>query len=150
MSLNVIKTLATSGRYKAFKDTCCNLDMIKDRLAVSYGTPFGILQANTALMVDALKAGGAGLMGPIANVAPEYVVELYNKYSYSDLNGLPAVLNTLQALIDLNYIPAMKYILSYRGLPINYSTRYGTALTEEQKQLIENGLESLKRILPDL
>jgi 4-hydroxy-tetrahydrodipicolinate synthase len=150
LSLGVIKTLAESGRYKAFKDTCCNLEMIKDRVEVIRGTEFAILQANTALLVDALKTGAKGLMGPIANVAPEYAVEVYNKYEEGGLDEILAVLFEVQELVSLNYVQAMKYILSCRGFSIQTSVRNGNELSEEHKQLIKNGLTSLTLPLPEL
>ena len=68
------------GRYRAIKDTCCNIDTIRQRLVQTEGSELRLLNANTATLLSSLQAGAAGYSGVMANFHPALYVWLYENY----------------------------------------------------------------------
>lgn len=71
ISLEELKWCADSGRFHFMKDTCCNIDLIRQRLKVIEGSPLKLFNANTTTLLDSLKAGAAGFSGVMMNFHPE-------------------------------------------------------------------------------
>lgn len=71
LSLEELKWCADSGRFHFVKDTCCNIEVIKQRLQVIQGSPLKLFNANTTTLLDSLKAGAAGFSGVMMNFHPE-------------------------------------------------------------------------------
>ncbi len=71
ISLEELKWCADSGRFHFMKDTCCNIEMIQQRLKVIQGSPLKLFNANTTTLLDSLKAGAAGFSGVMMNFHPE-------------------------------------------------------------------------------
>lgn len=65
--------LARSGRFLWIKETSCSLPVIQQKVKQTAGTPLRIFNANTALMLQAIRAGGAGYSGIAANFFPDLV-----------------------------------------------------------------------------
>lgn len=70
ISLDELKWCADSGRFHFMKDTCCNLDLICQRLKVIEGSPLKLFNANTTTLLDSLRAGAAGFSGVMMNFHP--------------------------------------------------------------------------------
>lgn len=71
ISLEELKWCADSGRFRFMKDTCCNIDLIRQRLQVIEGSPLKLYNANTATLLDSIKAGAAGFSGVMMNFHPQ-------------------------------------------------------------------------------
>ena len=71
ISLEELKWCADSGRFHFMKDTCCNIDLIRQRLKVIEGSPLKLFNANTTTLLDSLKAGAKGFSGVMMNFHPE-------------------------------------------------------------------------------
>lgn len=72
-----------TGRFEYMKDTCCNIDTIKERLKITENSKFKLLNANCQTLLSSLKAGGSGYCGIMANFHPELYVwlcENFKKY----------------------------------------------------------------------
>ena len=76
LSPQVLKYLADTGRFYFMKDTCCDADEIRRRLDILKGTSFGLYTANSATLLETLRAGAAGFSGVMANMHPELYVWL--------------------------------------------------------------------------
>lgn len=71
---------ADSGRFFFLKDTCCNIDLVREKLAVAASKNFKIFNANAAQLLDSLNAGCSGYSGVMLNFHPElykYIVKNY-------------------------------------------------------------------------
>ncbi|PKU22282.1 dihydrodipicolinate synthase family protein [Telmatospirillum siberiense] len=77
----VVRWCAASGRYTFIKDTCCNIETIRRRLALVAGSQLHIANANTQTLLESLKAGAHGFSGVMANFHPELYVWLYENWS---------------------------------------------------------------------
>lgn len=62
---------AQTGRFLFLKDTCCDLERIRRRVARAAGTPLRLFNANSTTLLESLQAGAAGFSGIMANFAPD-------------------------------------------------------------------------------
>lgn len=80
LSPYVMKEMARSGKFAFLKDTCCNIEQIKEKLSAVEGSSLKIYNANCALLLESLDLGCSGFSGVMANFHPELYVELCNCY----------------------------------------------------------------------
>jgi 4-hydroxy-tetrahydrodipicolinate synthase len=144
LSPEQLKQFVGTGRVIYHKDTCLDLDQIKQKLKAAQGNPkFGLYDAYMVHAVDSLKAGSAGLSCIQGNFFPELIVWLCNNYANESLKE--QVTDVQQFLIDNmdvmhNVYPVIaKYYLNKRGLNISTFTRRDVGkFTTPIKQQIEN------------
>lgn len=72
----VVAWCAASDRFTFIKDTCCDIDIIRRRLALTAGSRLNIANANSATLLASLQAGASGYSGIMANFHPELYVWL--------------------------------------------------------------------------
>lgn len=83
-SPELIKWCADTGRIVFIKDTCCRLDELKAKQAAASGTPLTIYNANTATLLDSLRAGLCGYSGIMANFHADLYVKLMQLHKKGD------------------------------------------------------------------
>ncbi len=76
LSDDVVRWCAASGRYTFIKDTCCQIETIKRRLALIKGSTIHLANANGQTLLASLQAGAHGYSGVMANFHPELYVWL--------------------------------------------------------------------------
>lgn len=120
--------LVATGRVTYHKDTCLDINQIKEKLALTKGAAnFGLYDAYMAHAVDTLKAGSAGLSCIQGNYFPELVVWLCNNYNNTNLSSDVAAvqqffIDQMDVMHDV-YPTVSKYYLQKRGLAISTFTR---------------------------
>ncbi len=121
----VAKALADTGKFCFLKDTCCDLDMIQEKLDAVKGTNFKIYNANAATLYKSMQMGCAGYSGVMANFTPE----LYG-YLCKHVNDDPEKCGLLQdflgffSVAECQLYPVnAKYYLGLDGVPIGIHTR---------------------------
>lgn len=120
--------LVATGRVTYHKDTCLDLNQIKEKLALtSQAANFGLYDAYMVHAVDSLKAGSAGLSCIQGNYFPELVVWLCNNYNTESLVNEVALaqqffIDQMDVMHDV-YPTVAKYCLQKRGLAISTFTR---------------------------
>lgn len=121
----LMKKMAETGKYQFLKDTCCDMEQIKAKLAATEGSSFKIFNANSATLLDSLNAGCAGFSGVMANFHPEMYAELCNIYKTD-----PAKAQKIQNFVGFFsvaecqcYPVNAKYYLTLEGLDINIDSR---------------------------
>ncbi len=131
MSPALLAWCAQSGRFAFLKDTCCNIELIRQRVATVAGTPLKIFNANSATLLASLRAGCAGFSGVMLNFHPELYGWLCRNWQQQ-----PAEAERLQAfatvasLIELQLYPTnAKYHMRIDGVPIGCATRSKDAST---------------------
>ena len=77
----IVKYLADTGRFYMIKDTCCDGQLIREKLKAARESHLKIYNANTATLVDSLRAGAAGYSGVMANFHPALYRQLLDKVS---------------------------------------------------------------------
>jgi 4-hydroxy-tetrahydrodipicolinate synthase len=128
LSAQQLADFVATGRVIYHKDTCLDIDQIKQKLEAGKNNNFfGLYDAYMVHAVESLKAGSAGLSCIQGNFFPEMVVWLCNNYANVSLQQEVATVQ--QFLIDNmevmhNVYPVVaKYYLSKRGLKISTITR---------------------------
>ncbi len=121
----VLKRMAETGKYQFLKDTCCSLDMIKEKLDAVKESGLKIYNANSATLLESLKLGCSGFSGVMANFHPELYAELCRIYDTD-----PVKAQKLQNFVGFFsvaecqcYPVNAKYYLSLEGLDINIDSR---------------------------
>ena len=125
--------LARSGRFTAYKETSCDISIIRAHLAATRGTPLALLQANTPYMLDAVRAGTPGSMTIAAIWLPDLVAAVIEKAQTGDPDAerLHAQLCAMKLAQRAVHPGGSKYLLAKRGLPLTSRGRAYPALSPE-------------------
>lgn len=139
MSPETIKWCASEGRFYFLKDTSCDIDSIREKLSLIEGTNLKLYNANTATLLESLRAGAAGYSGVMANMQCKLYSYLCSNYDVADseINRSGAMAPkakksvdelsdflTICALIERQYYPVnAKYYLQLEGLDITNHSR---------------------------
>ncbi len=139
LGLDLIETLAKTGRYFAYKETSCNLEKIKKITDITRNTPFDYLQANVPYLLESIKYGAPGSMNIAANWLPDLEVEVVNNAlangpKADELNRVLCAMEMAQRSI---HPMGVKYLISKRGVPIKPLTRYPRTLSLEEQYSLD-------------
>ena len=124
LSVENIKWCAETGRFYFLKDTCCDLQQIKDKLAAIEGTNLKLYNANTTTLLDSLRCGATGYSGVMANFHPKLYVWLCEHIADEKADNLSAFLS-MESLIERQYYPvnAKYYLQTIEKLPMTMTCR---------------------------
>ena len=110
-----IRICLDTGRFVLLKDVSCDLDIVKRRVALTAGTPLGILNANAAIAYDAMKAGSRGFNGVFTNFHPDLYKWLYSSgLKHPELAEEVATFLVLAALSEAFGYPVLAKIYHQR------------------------------------
>ena len=154
MSENAFRWVIQSGRFYFLKDTCAQIDTIRNRLKISLDSTLSLFNANTQTLLLSLQAGVRGFSGIGANYFPELYVWICRNFK-----EFPEMSRDLQDFMtgycgimeDKFYpIPAKEY-LRQQGMPISSFCRskqvkLPVGVYERMKQLHTEADEWLKKI----
>ena len=143
LSPALLQQFVATGRVKYHKDTCLDINQIRDKLALVNGADFGLYDAYMGHAVESLRAGAAGLSCIQGNYFPELIVWLCDHYATPSLqpkvHQLQHLLIRHMDIMHHDYPVAAKYYLQQQGLPISVTTREGSGkLTSETRQVMDN------------
>lgn len=132
---------AQSGRFTFLKDTCCDLERIKQRLALVSGSRLRLHNAQVATFRDSILAGADGFCGLMANVFP---AEMRDSALSGDV-GLAELLTVGDCALEKDYPSSAKLLLSQvRGVAIGSHSRTLNRQTTREECL---GLFALAHLL---
>lgn len=125
VSLEFLKKVAPEGRMVFLKDTCCDYELIRERLKAVEGTPLKIFNANAMSWYDSLLHGAAGYNGVMANFHPDLYKWCYDhKDSDPERARLVADFLTAAAMIEMRIYPVnAKYHQQLVDVPMNVFAR---------------------------
>ncbi|WHH61733.1 dihydrodipicolinate synthase family protein [Petroclostridium sp. X23] len=63
------------------KDTSCDIENIKDKLAKIQGTQLRLFNANTSTLLETLQLGASGFSGVMANFHPDLYTWITAEYN---------------------------------------------------------------------
>lgn len=141
MTPETLRECALDGKMKFLKDTCCQIEKIKAKLAAVDGLGLKIYNANSATLLESLEAGCAGFSGVMANFHPELYSWLCKNYKTE-----PEKAKEVQAFLafasmaECQYYPVnAKYHMGLCGLDVGYDARVKPAanFNESNKKEIE-------------
>jgi len=125
LSPYVIQRLGEIANFAFLKDTCCDLEQIKAKLAAAESTGLKIFNANAAMLLESLRMGCAGFSGVMANFHPRIYVRLCECWREE-----PALAERLQAFVGMaslaeaqQYPVNAKYTIALDGVPMTWKCR---------------------------
>lgn len=110
-----IRWCAKTGRFFFLKDTCCDSAEISVKLNVIKGTNLKLYNANTATLLESLRAGAAGYSGVMANFHPALYVWLCTHYKEEKAEKLSDMLTMMSYIERQRYPVNAKYYLNEYG-----------------------------------
>jgi len=122
-----LRDFVATERVIYHKDTCLDINQIKEKLALTADHAFGLYDAYIVHAVESLKAGSSGLSCIQGNYFPELIVWLCDHFNDESMKEEVQIVQ--QFLIDNmdvmhNVYPIVsKYFLQKRGLNISTFTR---------------------------
>lgn len=125
LSPELLEWIISTDRFVYLKDTCCDLDMIKERAEIASGSNLKLYNANAASLLGALQTGYAGYCGIMTNFHPEFYVKLCETW----FEGTEKVKNLqnligLASVVEYQYYPVnAKYLLQMEGLGFTLKSR---------------------------
>lgn len=148
--LEFLATASKGGRMVFLKDTCCDHDLIRERLKAVEGTALRIFNANAATCWDSVNHGAAGYNGIMANYHPDlYKWMIDHKDDQSEKARLVADFLTAAGMIEMRIYPvSAKYHHQLTGVPMTTVTRSADAGKLDKNARLE--VESLIRLENDL
>jgi 4-hydroxy-tetrahydrodipicolinate synthase len=107
------------------KDTCCDYELIRERLKAVEGTPLKIFNANAQSWFDSYCHGSAGYNGVMANFHPDLYKWCFDhKDSEPEKARLVADFLTTAAMIEMRIYPCnAKYHQNLVDVPMNVFAR---------------------------
>ena len=146
----ILKWCVQNGRFRFIKDTCCDADIIAERLKILEGTGFLLFNANCQTLLPSLRSGGSGYCGIMANYHPRLYAWLCENYNRSkDKAEKLAALLSMCGFTEcgLSYPLSAKYHLKqHEGIDLALSTRkpncqpvtpYLTLCMDQMKELTD-------------
>ena len=125
LMLDELKWCADSKRFLFLKDTCCNEDMLKDRLRVLKNSSLKLFNANAATLLYTLNLGGAGFSGVLANFFPKTLKKLVDTQQMDIVKAseIQDFIGSIAAIESRCYPLCAKQFLQLEGLDICTHTR---------------------------
>ena len=154
VSLDFLRQGAPEGRMVFLKDTCCDYELIRERLKAVEGTPLKIFNANAQSWFDSFCHGSAGYNGVMANYHPDLYKWVYDhKDSDPEKARLAAHFLTAAAMIEMRVYPvSAKYHHQLTGVPMSLVTRSNDVkkLDKNAKGEVESLIELEKYVRKQL
>lgn len=112
LSPETISWCASTGRFYFLKDTCCDINQIKEKLNVIKGSNLRLYNANATTLLESMKEGAAGFCGVMDNFHPQLYTWLCDNYKDEKAVEVSDFL-TVASLIERQHYPVnAKYHLS--------------------------------------
>ena len=121
LSKDTFRWVVQSGRFYFLKDTCSQIDTIRNRLKIARGSTLSLFNANTQTLLLSLQAGACGFSGIGANYFPELYVWLCRNFNErpETSHDLQKFLTECCDIIEGKYYPVIaKEYLRQQGMPI--------------------------------
>ena len=148
----ILEWCRDTGRFYFMKDTCCNIDMIKERIDILRGSKLKLMNANAQTLLESLRYGAAGYSSVMANFHPELYVWLCNNINDPRSDELQHFLGTLAFTESgLPYPLSAKYHMCLEGIPTENISRVRNSddLTDYMRDCIQQ-MRALTKSYPKL
>lgn len=144
----ILRWCISTGRFRFIKDTCCDADMIKERLGILEGSGLLLFNANCQTLLRSLRDGGAGYCGIMSNYHPSLYTWLCRNCESESAEILQGFL-TLSGFTEnaLPYPLTAKYHMCLEGIETELITRkpgasvirdYDKSCIDQMRNLAEN------------
>lgn len=120
----VLEAMAQSGRFTFIKDTCCDANLIAERIKLLDGR-IQLFNANCATALETFESGADGFSGIMANFHPDLLVWLYENYRQQPEKAkkLAAMLSVMSLAEGCGHPAGAKYHMNLIGVPMEIACR---------------------------
>lgn len=128
----IIRWCIETGRFRFIKDTCCDPDMLTERMELLKDTEIMLFNANAQTLLHTLRGGAAGYSGIMANFHPDLLTWVCENFE-RQAEKTEKIFNMLSMMAfteSLAYPCTAKYYLNLVGVPMTTESR-----TRDPKQL---------------
>lgn len=87
LSANVIERLSDIPNIVGVKESSGDMTLTAELIRRTQGKDFKVIAGRDILILSTLAYGGAGTVASSANIVPELVVDIYEKYKAGDMKG---------------------------------------------------------------
>ncbi len=139
LTKKMLDACKATGRFAFIKDTCCDAEMIKERIEVLKGCDIGLYNANAQTLLETLRAGADGYCGVMANFHPEIYKWLFDNADKKEAELVQAFVCMTAFTESLAYPATAKYYVNtYEGIKIEPISRAVdcSLITEYQKSCL--------------
>lgn len=130
----------STGRFYYMKDTCCDAEIISQRVAQLKGSNFKLLNANCQTLLESMRSGADGYCGIMCNFHPKLYSWLAKNYNSEKADFVQSVIGTFGFTeVGMPYPISAKYNIGLCGIESEYIARnHGLRkLTEYEKNCIK-------------
>lgn len=139
LTKKMLEACKATGRFAFIKDTCCDAEMIKERIEVLKDCDIGLYNANAQTLLETLRAGADGYCGVMANFHPEIYKWLFDNADKKEAELVQAFVCMTAFTESLAYPATAKYYLNaYENINIEPLSRAVDCnlITEYQKSCL--------------
>ena len=138
----ILKWCITTNRFKFIKDTCCDPDMLVDRLELLKGSGIMIFNANAQTLLHSLKYGAAGYSGIMANFHPEIYSWLCDNIDDKRAEAVQGYLAYTAFSECMAYPVTAKYHMNLIDIPMELDSRSRkkSEFDNYQKDIVRQGI----------
>ena len=125
LSNDFLEYCAKENKMVFLKDTCCDADMLKERIELIKDSSLGLLNANTSTLLQSLQYGASGYNGIMGNIHPDIYKWLYDNYKTNDEKvKLVTSFLTVAGILETRTYPVVaKFYLNEIGIKMSTHTR---------------------------
>lgn len=87
LSVNLVNRLADVPNIVGIKDTSGNMTLTAEFIRTTRDKGFKVMAGKDTMILGSLAYGAVGAIASTANIVPELVVEIYDKYMAGDIEG---------------------------------------------------------------
>ena len=151
----ILEWCLSTGKFYYMKDTCCDVDVMKERCQQLKGSSFKLLNANCQTLLESMQNGGEGYCGIMCNFHPKLYAWLGENFE-KDVKTAELVQSVIGTFgfteVGLPYPLTAKYHMNLCGLPTESIARdrkseelteYGRSCMRQMK----NATEYLEKVL---
>jgi len=147
LSVNLVNRLADVPNIVGIKDTSGNMTLTAEFIRTTRDKGFKVMAGKDTMILGSLAYGAVGAIASTANIVPELVVEIYDKYMAGDIEGACEAqfkLTPFRNTFDKVSFPAgTKDACNLIGLDVGNSIKPNTTASPEV-------LDEMREILTEL
>ena len=142
----VLEAMAETGRFTFIKDTCCDAELIAERIKLLDGR-IQLFNANCATALETFESGADGFSGIMANYHPDLLVWLYENFRAQPEKArkLSSMLSVMSLVEGCGHPAATKYHMNLVGVPMEIRSRSINA-DERFDKLDRHAIDDLAQI----
>lgn len=138
----ILKWCIKTNRFKFIKDTCCDPDMLKDRLELLKNSGIMLFNANAQTLLHSLKHGAAGYSGVMANFHPDIYSWLCDNIDDERAEAVQGYLAYTAFSECMAYPVTAKYHMNLIGIEMELDSRSRrkSEFTNYQMDIVRQGI----------